>query len=289
MKNDVSVLRPKNIEELDQILLRNGAQWTFVAGGTDLLVRKQSWRQTTHIIDLTGVPELHSRIETDNRRVRIGAAVPYSAVINHPFIKEHFPILCQACSQIGSIQIQNRGTIGGNIANASPAGDTLPVLAVLDADILIGPQKNGKFERLKINEIMKGPGQTGLQTNQYIAYIEIPVLEAKNQFWGFRKIGQRAAIAISKLSLAVLGWFEEDRKIREIRIATGSVAPVISRHEKTEKILAGQFLSEELIEQAAKTIKQEIDPISDVRSTRPYRLEITANVLRDVLYELLKS
>ncbi|MHB2150963.1 FAD binding domain-containing protein [Calditrichota bacterium LG25] len=289
MKNDVSVLRPKNIKELDQILLRNGAQWTFVAGGTDLLVRKQSWRQTTHIIDLTGVPELHKRIETDNRRARIGAAVPYSVVINHPFIKAHFPILCQACSQIGSIQIQNRGTIGGNIANASPAGDTLPVLAVLDADILVGPAQTGDFKRFKVNEIMKGPGQTGLQANQYIAYIEIPVLKAKNQFWAFRKIGQRAAIAISKLSLAVLGWFEEDQKIREIRIATGSVAPVISRHEKTEKILTGQFLSEKLIEQAAETIKQEIDPISDVRSTAAYRREITANVLRDVLYALLKA
>ncbi len=288
MKNEIQVVRPKSLEELDQTLTGSEVQWTFVAGGTDLLVQKQRWQQASHLIDLTTVSELHEHIAVQEDMVRIGAAVPYSAITGHPTIQEKLPILVEACRQIGSVQIQNRGTIGGNIANASPAGDTLPVLAVLNAEILVGPAQNGQFKRFKVNEIMKGPGQTGLQANQYIAYIEIPFPESKNQFWAFRKIGQRQAIAISKLSLAVLGWWGSGQTIQEIRIATGSVAPVIQRHPKTEAQLNGQPLVAERIEKAAEMIKQEINPISDVRSTSTYRREITANVLRDVLFSLLK-
>ncbi len=287
MKNEIRVLRPKTLEELDQTLLQSREAWTFVAGGTDLLVQKQIWQQSRQIIDLTTLSELHHSITKENNKLRIGAAVPYTQIIQNPHVQEHFPILVQACRLIGSIQIQNRGTIGGNIANASPAGDTLPVLAVLNAQILLGPKENGAFQRYQIGQLMTGPGQTVLQKNQYIAFIEIPIPQKEGQFWAFRKIGQRAAIAISKLSLAVLGWFESDGRIKEIRISTGSVTPVIKRHSKTEVLLKGQKLTETLIEQAAQQLKQEIAPISDIRSTATYRKEITANVLRDVLHQLM--
>ncbi len=287
MKNKTQVVRPNSLEELDRTLTGSEVQWTFVAGGTDLLVQKQRWYKASHLIDLTTVSELHEHITVHDNVLRIGAAVPYSAITGHPTIQQKLPILVEACRQIGSVQIQNRGTIGGNIANASPAGDALPVLAVLNAEILIGPARNGHFKRFKMNEIMKGPGQTVLQANQYIAYIEIPFPEAQNQFWAFRKIGQRQAIAISKLSLAVLGWWGSGQTIQEIRIATGSVAPVIKRHYQTEAVLQGKVLSAARIEQAASKIKEEINPISDVRSSATYRREITANVLRDVLYGVL--
>ncbi|MCD6374500.1 MAG: xanthine dehydrogenase family protein subunit M [Caldisericaceae bacterium] len=287
MKDEIIVRRPQNLTELDQILLENGNSWTFVAGGTDLLVQKQVWQRATHVIDLTSVTELHQQVEVLPDKVRIGAAVPYTKIIKHPFIKENFPILCEACRQIGSIQIQNRGTIGGNIANASPAGDTLPVLSALDAEVLLGPRQNGTFTHFKPSEIMAGPGQTRLKQNQYIAFVELPLPAKEGQFWAFRKIGQRQAMAISKLSLAVLGWMDDLLTIKEIRIATGSVAPVIQRHAKTEALLNGQTLTEALIEKAAEALKNEISPISDIRSNATYRRETTANVLKDVLYELL--
>ncbi len=287
MKDEIIVRRPRTLTELDQILQENGSSWTFVAGGTDLLVQKQIWLKATHIIDLTTVTELHQQVEVLPDKVRIGAAVPYTKIIEQPFIKENFPILCEACRQIGSIQIQNRGTIGGNIANASPAGDTLPVLSALNADLLLGPRQNGSFTHLKPFEIMVGPGQTGLKANQYIAFVELPLPEKEGQFWAFRKIGQRQAMAISKLSLAVLGWLDKSLTVKEIRIATGSVAPVIQRHVQTEALLNGQTLTEALIEKAAETLKKEISPISDIRSNATYRRETTANVLKDVLYGFL--
>lgn len=284
MKNDVTVLRPKNLDELDQALLQNTVQWTFVAGGTDLLVQKEKWIKATHLIDLTALPELHQHIEIHPEFARIGAAVPYADIIHHEQLKARLPILARACSLIGAVQIQNRGTIGGNIGNASPAGDTLPVLAALNAQLLIGPRTNGSFKRLPVEKIMAGPGKTNLAQNEYIAFIEIPWLPGEGYLWDFRKIGQREALAISKLSLAVLCQ-KEGTLIRDMRIATGSVAPVIRRHHKTEQILNDHELSTELIEQAGEMLKTEINPISDIRSTREYRKQISADVLKDVLYQ----
>ena len=286
MKNEVTLLRPENFDALDAALQQSSAAWTFVAGGTDLLVQKEKWREATHIVDLTALPELHQTIEINSKVIRVGAAVPYGDLIRHSELKTYLPILVHACELIGAAQIQNRGTIGGNIANASPAGDTLPVLAVLNAELLIGPRQKGEFKRLSMNEIMIGPGQIQLKPNEYIAFIEIPILHSPEPLWDFRKIGQREALAISKLSLAVLLW-KDDKHVQEVRIASGSVAPVIRRHRKTEDVLTGQELNEQLIETAAETLKNEINPISDIRSTKEFRKEITANVLRDILHQWL--
>ncbi len=283
MENNVQVFRPQSLDELDVQLRQNETSWVFVAGGTDLLVQKERWLNATRIIDLTAVPALHQTIETGQSGVRIGAAVPYGEIIRHSVLQKRLPLLTEACRHIGAVQIQNRGTIGGNIANASPAGDTLPVLAVLNAELLIGPRENNSFRRVPVNEMMLGPGQTLLQKNEYIAFIEIPWLPDDGYLWAFRKVGQREALAISKLSLAVL-LRKKGNTVHDVRIASGSVAPVIKRHEKTEQTLLGKELTEARIEQAAETLKTEINPISDVRSTREYRKQVTADVLKDILY-----
>ncbi len=283
MKNNISVLRPQNLDELDRALRQDSVRWTFVAGGTDLMVQKEKWLKATHLIDLTALPELHEQIEILPHVVRIGAAVPYGDIINNWQLKTRLPILTHACSLIGAVQIQNRGTIGGNIGNASPAGDTLPVLSVLNAELLIGPRTNGHFKRIPVDKFMTGPGQTVLGRNEYIAFIEIPWPEENDYLWDFRKVGQRKALAISKLSLAVI-CLKLNTFIREIRIASGSVAPIIRRHRKTEQVLQGKELNARRIEEAAKTLKAEINPIDDIRSTREYRKNITAAVLKDILH-----
>ncbi len=285
MKNEISLVRPKTIDELDSVLLQSTETWTFLAGGTDLLVQKEKWRKATHLVDLTALPALHRTIEVQPGAIRIGAAVPYGDIIRHAQLHKQLPILTHACEQIGAVQIQNRGTIGGNIANASPAGDTLPVLAVLNAELLIGPRKDGAFKRISVNDIMTGPGQIALNANEYIAFIEIPT-PPENPLWDFRKIGQRQALAISKLSLAVLLW-KDHEMVENVRIASGSVAPIIRRHRKTEAVLRGKPFNEAQIKKAAETLKNEINPISDIRSTQAYRRQITAEVLRDILYQWL--
>jgi CO/xanthine dehydrogenase FAD-binding subunit len=182
------------------------------------------------------------------------------------------------------VQIQNRATLGGNIANASPAGDTLPVLSVYDAQLRIGPRIRGDYVRARINEVMLGPGLTGLGS-RYIAFVCLPRVESQGQFRYFRKVGQRYSLAISKLSLAVLGWQDGDR-VRDIRICAGSVSPVVERAPKTEELLRGQRLTDEVISVAARQLSEEVSPISDIRSTEEYRRHICGAVLSDALHSV---
>ena len=281
-----SYFLPKSLNELDELALSQKEELTFVAGTTDLMVQEKAWQQANNLVDLTSLPELSKTLQVQDKGVLIGAALPISDLISNPIVREKFPILVDVCRQIGSVQIQNRATLGGNIANASPAGDSLPVLAVLDAEIWIGPRARGEFLKQKIDQIMIGPGQTSLAKNNYIAKIYIPFPKSENQFWYFRKVGQRKALAISKVSLAVLGWMK-DKKIDEIRICTGSVTAQIKRAEKTENLLSNNLLTEEIIENARVSIINEVEPISDIRSTRDYRKHICGELLREALYNLL--
>jgi len=280
------VYRPKNLSELDKIIRENKTELIYLAGGTDLLVQEKKWQTVDQIVDLTSIKKIHETLEISDSHVLIGSALPLSKIISNHTIQQRLPILVEACQQIGSAQIQNRATLGGNIANASPAGDSLPVLCVLDAEIWVGPRQNAEFQKLRIDQVMLNPGETNLEDNRYIAFVSILIPKAENQFWYFRKVGQRKALAISKVSLAVLGWIK-DNKIQKVRISTGSVSPQIKRATQTEAILNNQVLNEHLIENARQSIMKEVNPITDIRSTDEYRRYICGELLREALYERL--
>jgi CO/xanthine dehydrogenase FAD-binding subunit len=277
------VYRPKTLNELDRILRENKTELTYIAGVTDLMVQEERWKAVSNLVDLSSIKEIYQTLEITESYMLIGSALPLSEIISNQAIQKKLPILVEACRQIGSVQIQNRATLGGNIANASPAGDSLTVLSVLDAEIWIGPRNDSEFEKLKIDQVILNPGETSLKDNRYIAYILIPFPREENQFWYFRKVGQRKAMAISKVSLAVLGWIK-NRTIEEIRISTGSVSPQVKRATKTETILNQQVLNENLIEKAHQSIMEEVKPITDIRSTLEYRRWICGELLREALY-----
>jgi len=274
--------RPTALTELDAFLNRDDSEKIYVAGATDLMVRLAFHSATACLVDLTGIPEMASAIDVGKTGIRIGAAVPITDIVSHPDIRQRFPILIEACRQIGSIQIQNRATLGGNLANASPAGDSLPALDVLDAKISLGPALRDAFEVVTLADLMLGPGQTSLRAGRYIASIYLPFPEAGGLFGYFRKVGQRRVMAISKVSLAVLGWMK-DGVLKDIRISPGSVTPRIQRARATEQMLIGKELSNSLLIRAKHSLMEEIHPISDIRSTEAYRKEICGNLLVEAL------
>jgi CO/xanthine dehydrogenase FAD-binding subunit len=276
--------RPRSLDELDSLALNTSGDVTYVAGATDLMVKPEQWKSAANLVDLTSICELTTTLQADDGGLLIGAAVPLSRLIRDPMVRERYPLLVEACAQIGSVQIQNRATLGGNIANASPAGDSLPVLSVYDAELDLGPRKGGSFTKAKITDIMRGPGLTSL-ARRYVAFIRLPEVETNGQFHYFRKVGQRYSLAISKLSLAVLGWREEER-LRDIRICAGSVSPIVQRAERTEALLRGQSLSDELIAKAARRLSEEVSPITDIRSSESYRRHICGAVLADALHTI---
>ena len=193
----------------------------------------------------------------------IGALATYAELIASPLVRRHLPILAEASRWVGSPQIQNRGTLGGNVANASPAGDTLPVLAVAEATVVL--RSAGGERRVPFGSFYTGYRQTAMRPDELIVAIEVPPVEGRQ--W-FRKVGTRAAQAISKVVMAAV-------RAPRPRIALGSVAPTVVRVPRTEAVLAeGGSLAE-----AQAVLMDEIQPIDDLRSTAAYRRRVSANLL----------
>ncbi|HPN39742.1 MAG TPA: FAD binding domain-containing protein, partial [Melioribacteraceae bacterium] len=280
--NGIKVIQPKNLTELDEILLNTSTEYQFIAGGTDLLVQNKKWLQYNNIIDLKSITQISEEIFVKDDFVYIGSATSYTDIINNKLIKENFPILISSFKQIGSVQIQNRGTIGGNICNASPAGDSLPVLSVLDADLLIGPKENGSFKEIPLNSFFTDFKKFKLDKNEYIAFIKIKLNKNRNFYSFFRKVGQRYSMAISKVSLALIMELQNST-INFVRISTGSVKPYIKREYDVENYLFGKINDLDTIEEASKIIKQNILPISDIRSNKLFREYLIGQLLKEAL------
>ena len=265
MKSPVSTLSIAKPTSLDDALamLRNEAL-TPIAGATDLYVGLNfGTLQATRFLDLTRLDELRGISEQDDALV-IGAGTSFTTIMHSAIVQQRLPILVQAASQVGGVQIQNRGTIGGNIANGSPAGDSLPVLAAADAMLVL---RNADGERrVRFTEFYTGYRASVLGGDELIVSVVIPRVDGKQ--W-FRKVGTRAAQAISKLVMAAV-------RSPSPRIALGSVAATTVRLPKTEAALAAGGS----IDEAVNVLESEITPIDDIRSTADYRRKVAANLLR---------
>jgi CO/xanthine dehydrogenase FAD-binding subunit len=282
MSDVIRTYSPSHIEDLDETLINMTQSVTYIAGCTDIMIHHAQWRAASCLIDLNAVEEMRQTLHIEEQGVLIGASLPVTNLIQHPVMQKKFAILMESCRQIGSVQIQNRATLGGNIANASPAGDTLPILSVLNAELWIGPRQKGEFERLSLDQVMLGPGENSLNGNKYIAFIYLPYPEPSDPYWYFRKVGQRFSMAISKLSLAVLGW-KKGKTVKDIRICAGSVSAQVKRARLTEKLLKENDLDSKMIGKAAGQLMKEIKPIGDIRSTKKYRKITAGRLLQEAL------
>jgi xanthine dehydrogenase small subunit len=273
---------PASLAEAYLLLAERRESAKIIAGGTDLMVLMNAHLlDAAEFIDIWRVDELRS-ISDEGDHVRIGALVTYTELIRSPLIREHAPALVAASRTIGAVQIQNRGTIGGNIANASPAGDSLPVLAAYDAELEIGSARGER--RVGFNQFYTGYRRTVLEPDELIVAVRIPKLRPTERdfFW---KVGTRRAQAISKAVLAARASITNG-VIESIAIAVGSVAPTVIRAPQTESLLASGPLTPALVEQAREMIASEVAPITDLRSTEHYRRTVTGNVLVKFLRHL---
>jgi xanthine dehydrogenase small subunit len=251
------------------VMLRDEGPLTPVAGCTDVYVNLQfGTLADKSFIDLWPLRELRG-ITADREILRLGALTTYTEVINSALVRRRLPMLVAAAQDIGGKQIQHRGTVGGNVANASPAGDTLPVFAAGNATVVLRSAAGER--RVPFVAYYTGYRTTVRTADELIVAIEIPRVEGK-QYW--RKVGTRRAQAISKVMCAAV-------RGPEVRVALGSVGPTVTRLRRTERVLsAGGPLK-----QALAVLRGEITPIDDVRSTAEYRREVSANLLADFWYE----
>lgn len=246
--------------------------YVLLAGGTDYMVGVLHRPAPAGVIDLFGLEGLCG-IEATDARIRIGAATTYAEVLAHEALSAAFPSLRTCVSEIGATQIQARGTLGGNIGTSSPVGDTLPMLLALDAVLELGSSRGTR--KVPYAEFCTGYRQTVLAADELILAIELPLPAPQVQFW--RKVGTRRAQAISKVMVAASAT-RSGEALTQVRLAMGAVADRPIRLSAVEALLEGQVPTPELAEKVRVAVGEAITPISDVRSTAPYRLRSAQNL-----------
>jgi CO/xanthine dehydrogenase FAD-binding subunit len=252
-----------------------------VAGGTDVMVAVQAGTfRGRALLDIWRLPEPRG-VRLEGGVLAIGALESYTDLQRDPLVRAHLPSLVAAAATIGGVQIQNRGTLGGNLANASPAGDTLPVLLALDAEVECVSRSGTR--RLSVHDFFVGYRRTALRPDELLVRILVPIPAGERLL--FRKVGTRAANAISKVVLAACVRVR-DGALESIRIGAGSLAPTPIRLPRTEALLRGRRLDPALADEAGLSVAAEVRPIDDVRSTAAYRRRAAGNILRRWLLEL---
>ena len=271
---DYDLAMPPDLASALALLARDEG-WRPIAGGTDLMVLlnagKLGFQRLVSLRQVSALKQIHVTADS----VSIGAAATYSQIRSHPVLQSEFPLLCQAARWTGGVANQNQGTLGGNIANASPAADSAPALLVHDAQLhLLSVEGN---RALPYADFHLGYKQLALQPHELIHSISLPRRPANWRYYS-RKVGTRQAQAISKISFAAAAEIQNGQ-IADLRIALGCVAPVPLRCFSTELHLLGKSIVQLSIEESQGLLRAEIRPIDDMRSTAEYRSRVAQNLL----------
>jgi CO/xanthine dehydrogenase FAD-binding subunit len=271
------LVTPASLDEALELIASDDSARPF-AGGTDLMVQLDAGQlPVTRFVNLWGLPELRGIAESPDA-VTLGALTTYTDVRASAVLAREYPLLVRAAEETGGIATQNRGTIGGNIANASPAADTPPALLVYDAELEL--RSAAGTRRVPYATFHTAYKQMLLAPGEIIVRVRLPRRTGWRDY--YRKVGPRRAQAISKVCFA--GSIVMDGDIAgDVRVALGSVAPVVVRALQVENVLRGRRIDAEAIAAAEEALKSEIKPIDDLRSTAAYRLRVAANLLKDFL------
>ncbi len=282
MDAHIQVVTPRTMQEAAEVYAEH-PDWTLLAGGTDVMVLMDQGQLTpTGVVDLSRCAGL-DELRDDEGALQIGATVTHAQLADSALVRGRCPILAEACGQVGSRQIQHRGTLGGNLGNASPAGDTLPVLMACLAMVkLVGPDGT---RLVNMDALYTGYRTLCTRPGEFIAGVVLPPPEPDTRFW-FAKVGSRRAFYCSKVVLAGVGTVRGGT-FAGISLAAGSVAPTVVRLEATERAIEGRDTAGvEAVAEAAAAATAEVQPIDDVRSTACYRQTVTANLIRRFVAEL---
>lgn len=273
---------PRSLDEALDLLKAGNV--SILAGGTDLMPQSRSARSPLRptLLNIRRIADLGG-ISSTTDTIRIGALTTITELRDSALVRERLAALWQACDQFASDQIRNAGTLGGNICNASPAGDTLVPLLVLDARVVLAARPNGaiKTRTVPLADFLLGPGKTARAADELLVAVEIP-LPAQNAVSAFFKFGTRPALDISVISIGLAATRAGDR-LNNVRLAFGAVAPRPIRCAAAEAALEGKTLDDGTIAAAVAAADHEIHPITDVRASDWYRREMVKNMLTRML------
>ncbi|MCK8827295.1 xanthine dehydrogenase family protein subunit M [Natroniella acetigena] len=285
-QNKTKYFSPGNVKEAVEILAEIGEEVEVLAGGTDLLVRYyERLYDIDYLLDLRLLEGLEG-IKLYDDRIEIGARATHSQLEKSEYINKYFPIIGQAAANVGSPQIRNRGTIGGNIVNASPAGDLLPGMLAYEAKFKLVSAKEEII--VSAEDFFVEPGKTILKPNQLLTKVILPKPE-ENTYSSWIKIGMRKTVAITTISLAlVLKLKRDNNTIKELRTCLGSVAPTPLLIRELNREIKGEKIDQLDFNRLGELVADIISPIDDVRATKEYRKEVARNIMIESLEKVAK-
>lgn len=267
-----------------------GGDVTVLAGGTDLMPQKNAGRVALKrgLLNVRRVPDLATIDEVDGA-LRIGALVTISALARHPLVRRHCAVLVEACGHFASDQLRNAATLGGNVCNASPAGDMLVPLLVLDAEAELASKPNGSVQtrRVRLSEFFVGPGRTRREPHELLCAIRLPA-PAEGFVARFFKFGTRPALDIATISIGLAG-VRRGNALVDARLAYGAVAPVPMRSHAAERVLDGAPLGAATSQRVAAAARDDVRPIDDVRASAWYRRELVFNMTQRMLDDVAQA
>jgi len=275
---------PQKIEEALEILSKYGKEIKIIAGGTDLLIQYYDrLYEVNGWLDLKNISEF-KKIKINKNQMIIGAMVTHAQLEKSQDIKKYYPVLSQAAADIGSPQIRNRGTIGGNIVNASPAGDLLSPLMAYDAQFRLLSTQEEKI--VPAEDFFLGPKKTILKPAQLLTQIILP-LPSERTYGSWIKVGKRKALVIATITLVLVVKMTEDNKIvKDVRTCLGSVAPTPIEIKEIKKKMAGKNFDQLDFAELGQMVEDKISPIDDIRGTREYRKDVAKEIMINALEEI---
>ena len=280
---EMNYIYASRLEEALELVERLG-DYRLLAGGTDLIIDLKIGRVSPrNVIDISRVKELKF-IKDEGDYIRIGSLVTLQELVESPIIRGKAPVLSMAANEMGSWQIRNMATVGGNLCNASPAADSAPPLMVLNAKLVLA-SKRGERE-VTTTQFFKGPRKTELRKDELLKEIIIPYERGSGQH--YIKLGRRNAFTLSIVSVAALVRVNDNR-FTDVRVALNSVAPTPVRSRSVEEALNGKEVTYEVIDEESRKVVNDISPISDVRASADYRREMSIILTRDSIISALKQ
>ena len=285
---EIEFIQTKSIRETLEILAAQRRSARIIAGGTDIIpgMRQNSsrFKGIKKLIDINHLSGLTSILRR-NDRLHIGAAVTFSRIAKDKKVLQMFPLLANAAGKIGSVQIQNRATIGGNCVNNAPCADSVPPLLVYNARLKIISLRGTRH--ISLDQFLKGSYSTQLRSDELVSAVILPVTPPGYR-GVFYKLGRRRGVAVSRISLAILLKYSRG-KIVDLRVASGAVTPIGVRLAGVEQMIIGQIPKTELLKDLASTLGEEILKITGVRWSTPYKLPVVQQVFYQLINELIET
>ena len=283
MRSRFEYILPRSLKEALDFLGDHGSQTSIIAGGTDLMIAARNGDVASrYVVDVSRLEEMRTIAVTEGT-LSIGAAVTYTEIVNSPQIAQWAPILAQAAGYVGSVQIRNVGTLGGNVANASPAADSVPPLLVHRARVQIRSSSSERSEPLE--EVIIGPYRTTLKPGEVITRFILEPL-GDEYHWNFQRIARRRALSVARMNAAVIGRLDSSGVVEELRLSVGSITPEPSRMTGAEDHLKGKVPDPLLIQEAAEKVSLEMVRRSGVRASTEYKRPAVEGLVVKALTEL---